>query len=390
MKEFTYVEEYLEFIAGIRDATGKIITRFIPESPLSLARYDVKFIDGMGNQVASDALTDRQADLALKIIAKYERQLNTHGVAIGSIVNNPRYRYAIREIDRTQSLRIEADLIIVRFPYHERLVKEFKAGIKDTQGRMLFHRDRKAWVLSLTEYNLNYAMAFAQANQFVIDDRAHELMQLILDTEQQNYRIELTTDGEVLTIINAADSLREYINTELGGFGLNNIMRLVDHARILGYTVDSTLERLVISETNARVYNLMINRDSKLNAQDSTRIAESFEDIIRYAQTANRWPIYIYEPSLRNDLLALASKYFAPNEIVQTANQLPDVVTDTRVVHMTKYKSNWNLDMPLLVTANGMLFGGEKQMLLECAKKVVYLAHEVYNHTSRGADTIAS
>lgn len=390
MKQFTYVEEYLEFIAGIRDATGKIITRFIPETPLSLARYDVKFVDGVGNQVCSDALTDRQADLALKIIAKYERQLNTHGVSIGDIVTNPRYRMSIREIDRTQSLRIEGDLIIVRFPYNERLVKDFKAGLKDTQGTMLFDRDRKAWVLSLTEYNLNYAMVFAQANLFETDARSRELMQLILDAEQQDYRIELITDGETLSITNAAESLVNYVNTQLGGFGLDNVMRLVDHARILGYTVDSTLEQFVISESNARIYNLMINRDSKLNAQDSTRIAESFEDIVRYAETSNRWPIYVYEPSLRNDLLALASKYFRPEQIVRAGNQVPEITTDTRVVHMAKYYSKWNLDIPLLVTANGMLFGGEKQMLLECAKKVVYLAHEVYNHTSRGADTVAS
>jgi hypothetical protein len=389
MKQFTYVEEYLEFIAGIRDATGKVITRFLPESPLSLARYDVKFVDGVGNQVCSDALTDRQADLALKIIAKYERQLNTHGVDVGDIITNPKYRMSIREIDRTQSLRIEADLIIVRFPYNERLVKEFKAGLKDTQGTMSFSRDRKAWILILTEYNLNYAMTFAQVNQFEMDARSQQLMQLILDSEKQDYRIELTTDGETLSITNAADSLIKYIDTHLGGFGLDNIMRLVDHARILGYTVDSTLEQFVISESNARIYNLMINRDSKLNAQDTVKIAESFDDIISYATISNRWPIYIFEPSLRNDLLTLASKYFKTEEIVQAGKSVPEVTKDTRVVHMEKYQSRWNLNIPLLVTANGMLFGGEKQMLLECAEKVVYLAHEVYNHTSRGADTVA-
>jgi len=390
MKQFTYVEEYLEFIAGIRDATGKIITRFLPESPLSLARYDVKFVDGVGNQVCSDALTDRQADLALKIISKYERQLNTLGVALGDIATNPRYRMSIREIDRTQRLFIEADLIVVRFPYNERMVKDFKTGLKDTQGSMLFDRDRKAWVLSLTEYNLNYAMTFAQMYEFEIDARARKLMQLILDAEKQDYRIELTTDGHGLSIENAAESLNNYVEQHLGGFDLDNIMRLVDHARVLGYTVNSTLEQYVITQTNARVYNLMINRDSKLNAQDSTKIAESFEDIVQYAHVSNRWPIYIYEPNLRNDLLTLARKYFEPQEIAQIGHNPPDTLDGIRVVHMIKYKSNWNFYMPLLVTSNGMLFGGEKQILLERTEKVVYLAHEVYNHTLRGADTVAS
>jgi hypothetical protein len=134
----------------------------------------------------------------------------------------------------------------------------------------------------------------------------------------------------------------------------------------------------------------MINRDSKLNAQDSKRISESFDDIVRYAEMSNRWPIYIYEPSLRNDLLELASKYFAPEQILSVTNNIHEIDSTVCVVHITKYASKWNLHIPLLVTANGMLFGGEKQMLLECAEKVVYLAHEVYNHSHRGADTIAS
>ena len=390
MKQFNYVEEYLEFIAGIRDATGKIITRFLPESPVSLARYDVKFVESVGTQVASDALTDRQADLALKIIAKYERQLQALGVAVEKIVTTPAYRLPLREIDRARRLRIEADLILLQFPYDDQMIKDIKSGIKDTQGSMKFSRDRRAWIMALTEYNLNYAVTFAESHQFEIDVRARELMQLIFDAEKQDYRIELTTDGHQLNITNAADSLVEYINTNLGGFGIDNIMRLVDHARILGYTVDGTLEQYIISEANARVYNLMINRDSKLNAQDPAKIAESFDDVVLYAQRSNRWPIYIYEPSLRNDLLDLAGKYFEPEEIVSVTNKISEIKETVRVVHITKYASKWNLRIPLLITANGMLFGGEKQMLLECAEKVVYLAHEVYNHSHRGADTIAS
>jgi hypothetical protein len=233
-------------------------------------------------------------------------------------------------------------------------------------------------------------MTFAQMYEFEIDARARKLMQLILDAEKQDYRIELTTDGHGLSIENAAESLNNYVEQHLGGFDLDNIMRLVDHARVLGYTVNSTLEQYVITQTNARVYNLMINRDSKLNAQDSTKIAESFEDIVQYAHVSNRWPIYIYEPNLRNDLLTLARKYFEPQEIAQIGHNPPDTLDGIRVVHMIKYKSNWNFYMPLLVTSNGMLFGGEKQILLERTEKVVYLAHEVYNHTLRGADTVAS
>jgi hypothetical protein len=36
-----------------------------------------------------------------------------------------------------------------------------------------------------------------------------------------------------------------------------------------------------------------------------------------------------------------------------------------------------------------MLYGGEKQLLIDRAEKVVYFAHDVYNKASRGARPIA-
>ena len=390
MKQFNYVEEYLEFIAGIRDVNGKILSRFLPNPPISLARYDIKFVEGVGEQVCSDALTDRQAELAIKIITKYERQLSSLGVSIAPVAN-PHYRLPIRNIDRSKRLTVEGNMIHVRFPYNDFMVKDFKNGSKDTQGTTRFNRDLKVWQLALTEYNLNYAMVFAQANQIDIDTQALELMQLILDCEKSQFALELVIEHDRLVITNAAKSLIEYVDTHLGGFDIENALRVIDHAKILGITVNSTLEQAIIAQSNARVYNLMINRDSKLNAQDSVKSAQAFDDIVNYATITNRWPIYLYEPNLKSDLLQMASKYFAPeNIIVCKNNTLPENYQQARVVHITKYNSRWQLNIPLLVTANGMLFGGDKQMLLGCAEKVVYLAHEVYNHSHRGADLVES
>jgi hypothetical protein len=98
----------------------------------------------------------------------------------------------------------------------------------------------------------------------------------------------------------------------------------------------------------------------------------------------------LYEPSLQGSLLSLARKYFTDNEIIEITNRLPENYKNARIIYMPKYQSRWKIDVPVLVTTSGMLFGGEKQMLLNSAKKVVYLAHEVYNHSHRGADAIAS
>jgi len=77
-----YAEDIIEFIAGYREISGKLLQPWerIP-SPLSLARYDVQILDSLALQTVdnSRAYTQKQSELALKIIHKYRKQLNKLG-----------------------------------------------------------------------------------------------------------------------------------------------------------------------------------------------------------------------------------------------------------------------------------------------------------------------
>jgi hypothetical protein len=42
--------------------------------------------------------------------------------------------------------------------------------------------------------------------------------------------------------------------------------------------------------------------------------------------------------------------------------------------------TTWDQPIPLLVSGQGMMHGGEKTLLLQRAEKVVYFATEVYNN----------
>jgi hypothetical protein len=127
----------------------------------------------------------------------------------------------------------------------------------------------------------------------------------------------------------------------------------------------------------------MINRDTKL---DATRINETFADVVKYAQHTNRWPIHLYEPDQLGRLHALASHYFESDQIQNLDKELYN--ESAKVVCFTKYKSSWNHRIPVLISTAGMLFGGEKQLLLDRAEKVIYLTPEVYNQSSRSAKSI--
>ena len=118
MVKFTYVEEYLEIITGQRDIVTKrpnpnLIFNMTPI--INLARYDVKVLESMTTHVVSGgALTEKQGELALKIVLKYQRQLAQKGVDV-SPVENPQWRIPLRKMDYSRALYLHDDILIVKF-----------------------------------------------------------------------------------------------------------------------------------------------------------------------------------------------------------------------------------------------------------------------------------
>jgi hypothetical protein len=240
--------------------------------------------------------------------------------------------------------------------------------------------------MALTEYNVNWAYSFGINSNYEIDPTVKELMDLIVACEQEPYKIELVVVDDKLEITNAAPELVNYVNNTLGGFDLDNLYNLIDFADILGYTIDPSIEEAAIASSSPRMYNLMINKDSKIG---SNNVEGNFLDILKYAEQTNRWPIHIYEPNLSDFLLGLAREHLGDAVISITGQESPDI-SQAKVVHFTKYQSKWQHRIPLLLSSAGMLYGGEKQLLIDRAEKVVYFAHDVYNKSSRGARPVAS
>lgn len=384
MKTYKHIEDYIEVIAGVRDpVTNHLTLAFLATSPISLARYDVNIVNSFAEQCSDRiAFTDKQAELATKIVLKYERQLAKLGVDV-TPANAPEYRIPLREVDRNRRIWREGDVIFARFPYVENWVDQFKETNKVGQGLVKWNKDLKVWQLALTEYNVNWVVAFGSKNDFEIDPSITDLMALILECEQTPYKIELRVNNDQLEVTNAAPELIQYIQDQLGGFGMDNLYTLIDHADILGYTIEEAIEEAAIAATSPRMYNLMINKDSKLGANDLER---NFLDVLKYAEQTDRLPLHIYEPNLSNTLLDIARRHLPPEQITRDPEQLEGA----KVFHFTKYQAKWEHPIPLLLSSAGMLYGGEKQLLIDRADKVVYLTTEVYNKASRGARSVAS
>jgi len=380
---YPYIEDYIEIIAGYKDASGKNKYSIfqLPESLISLARYDIKIVESFAEQSRNNVgFTDKQAKLATDLVIKYERQLWKKQVDITPVKENPQFRMPIRVIDRTTRVWIENDQILIKFPYNIVAIDQVREQSKVSCGRIHWDSNKKYWVADLTEYNLNWVYAFSQHQQYIVDPSVTELMTKILEEEKKSYRVELQPGHELL-ISNISTSLTDYIQNSLGGFSLDNLLRLVDNAPILGYTVNKDIEQIIIDTYGTRFWSLCANRELKIDFESSTQ--DQVAEIAQYARENNRFPIYIYEPDM-SDKLYKSFEQFFPGEIARLDTQPRDTVA--KVIHTNKIPRQTVDKIPLLVSSAGMLFGGDRQVWLQTAEKVVYFTKDVYNKSKKGRD----
>jgi hypothetical protein len=268
-------------------------------------------------------------------------------------------------MDYSQRLTLDHNRLVVQFPFNTETVEAIKTFARDSQGSAQWDRDRKVWLVGLTEYNLSWLYAWATVNRFEIDTTVHELMTKITHAEQSGYAIELCLDSDQLTVTNAENSLVEYIHNNLGGFELDNLLTLVDNSGILGYTVSKDISQAIIDKYGPRFYNLLNNREIKINPQ-ALFTGNDFDSILDYADTVQRWPVVVYEPDLSGRMLVkLRDKYGIDYNQERYIHTIKPIHTQTVI--------------PLLISSAGMIFGGDKQLMLQQAEKVVYCAQDVYN-----------
>jgi hypothetical protein len=382
-----YVEDYIEIIAGYRLPNGKDnYSLFEPAIPIvSLARYDMKIVPSLAEQTIAQGkgYTDKQAKLAADLVLKYERQLAKHGIDVAP-VRAPKYRLTIRQIDRSTRVWIENDGIKLKFPYDTTLIDAVRSASRESKGRFVFNRELRIHEAELTEWNLNWIYSFAQQNNFEIDASVKDLMDLLLAAEQQSYKIELGIKHDKLCITNAEPTLIEYVETKSGGFGLDNLLRLCDQAPVLGYTISKEIEEHIIKEQGTRFFSLCANRNIKVDVHSSKNL---IQEVFRYAEAVDRFPIFIYEPDLSGRLLEEFSKYVTVDQIALLENKKTDqIFPESKIVYASKIP-RMNIDrIPLMISSAGMLYGGERQMWLQSAEKIVYFSNDVYNKNIKGTE----
>lgn len=370
MLKFSNVEDYLELLAGYDPNNTANFFSQNSKYSFSLARYDVQIVESMANSTlwTSAALTDKQGDLAIRLVLKYKRQFASHGIDISPVEESPTWRKPLRVIDRQLRIWLEDDNILVKFPYSQERIEEMRQ-LKDTgQGRSTFDRDAKVWKLGITEYNVNFIVSWGNANEFDIDPKVTEMFNQILACESKPYEIKLVRTDTGYEITNAANSLQEYVAEHIG----DDFIKLIDNAGILGYAVSADL----LEEASIKYGQALEHIGTKHVVQLEPR-EELLEWLFDYAELTNRYPICIWDPSIIGELNLSRFKEedivrFDQNGKTKTSEYDP---YNVKVVYAKKLPKTWEFPIPLLVSTQQMMYGGRKLDWLNKAEKIVYFCN---------------
>jgi hypothetical protein len=366
MLTYPYVEDYLEYLGGYEVGLTALIT---PHSVnrISLARYDIAIVNSMASTtVFGTALTDKQAELAVKLVLKYRRQFAKLGIDV-SPAETPVFRLAPRKMDRTKAVWLDGENIVVKFPYDNDLIKELQNFRETSQGRAWYDRDKKLWNLAITEYNVNWIVPWAHSKSFDIDHQIQELLATVLECEQQLYEIKLVKQGNGYTITNASTSLNEYIELR-GGFGQDNLVKLIDYAGLCGYDIDDEIKNYCMEHYPTAL--VAIGSKHSIHLPPSPTHLNMIFD---YAEITDRYPVCIYNPTL----FEIDLSRFDEEEIVRFDRNGKTKTSDydpyrVKVVYAGKIPSTWDFPVPLMVTTFEMMFGGRKMDWTRRAEKIIY------------------
>jgi hypothetical protein len=190
-----------------------------------------------------------------------------------------------------------------------------------------------------------------------------EIFYQVLECEQQPFEIKLVQQADGYIITNAANSLIEYINTRAGGFGLDNLVKLIDYAGLCGYIIDDAV----------KVPSLALRYIGGKHAIHLEPSEDNLNMIFDYAEITDRYPICIYNPTLFDLDLSRFEEgdivRFDRNGKTSTSEYDPYSV---KVIYAQKIPTTWDFPVPLMVTTFEMMFGGKRMSWTNRAEKIIY------------------
>lgn len=254
----TYIEDFIEFLFGSMDANGAPTNRslYSPVSPINLASYDRNPITSMANfcvrariNKLETCLTDRQHELARKIIFKYRRQFLATGITLPENEELPS-RHGIRPIDRSRHLKYDPDekTIELKFPYDPRKITDLHDHATKSAGRFAWSNSAKLWSADLTEGNLALILKLFKDEDLKVDELLEPILTDMLKASPTDLPSFEVRDN-MMVLPNCHPRVAEYLESKGWRAGdIENLAYWTSHAASMELRIDSSVDAILLQK----------------------------------------------------------------------------------------------------------------------------------------------
>lgn len=254
-----------------------------------ISNWDSNVVQSLNMQITfhGSGFTEKQSQLALKIIRRYRNQLDTLlGTNITPFLDTPIYRLPIR-VPASNYRKISIvphyqwiKAIKVEFPYNEMFVQ----SIRDSRNESSFavwDKDAKAWMFSLSEHNIKTVQSLAEKDLFDVDNEFKEYVTQIniAIANMENFMPMLTVDNGIPKYVNSSHHIPKLTTT--------NVVGAIFEARKSGIDVwDESIDTVIDSGIMNEIVRSFVRSPatSKFHV-DSTNISmNALKDIVQYLE----------------------------------------------------------------------------------------------------------
>jgi hypothetical protein len=256
-------------------------------SHCSVNRFDVNLVSSFVNQAfIGTGYTEKQSVLAVRILKRYSASLSAAlSVDITTFLDNPTFKFNIRKINNAKRISIIAHetlgkAIKVEFPYAQEKVDSIRKS-KDQLGHAVWDSDKKAWIFSVDERNIQFLTSFVESDHFELDEEIKNYIVQIkhIIGNMENYVPMLTIENGLPKYLNQSRFVPELTSKE--------VIPAVFEARKAGiFTWDEKVTQyLDQAELDPVIRSFLLNESPKHLEIDSTETpVQCLTDIVKYTQ----------------------------------------------------------------------------------------------------------
>jgi len=279
-----YVEDYLEFLYGTMDkeGNGTSLSKFSMHNnnnKIKLATYDKSPVASMGAFCAKartenyeSCLTDRQIELARKIITKYRRQFLLVGIVLPESDLDIKLRHPVRKIDRSKYLEhdVANKQLNLKFPYDPKKISSLHDYVNASSGKAEWINSDRRWQFDLTEGNIVKILDLFQNEDLKIDESLTSIVTDVLTAGPKDLP-SLTLEDGVMKLANCHPQVNEYLKSlNWEANQINKLASWASQAVALGLRIDETVLDKLLEQHNDDVVNIIVNRKTTLPSNNQS------------------------------------------------------------------------------------------------------------------------